>query len=585
MPATLKKYFLSLLLLLFLRAGLFCQQPGFPVREWVKKLSVKKDPAQSHYISVRDSLVRYDSASIMHALRKLETYASGSNHYFNARCYALQANMHMIYVYPRQIDFLRTVLDKAMQEAYKTGDDLLVAQISAIYGLVMAICNEVERSITFYLKATELFERLGDKKSYTSISIDLGERLFYTRDYETCISNIKRGLENWTDTGGGADYTRIRLLNTIGQAWQQMNELDSALYYYEKSQQLVEKLNEETWRAINAGFMGQVYFLKGDYNRARQLMEFDYSINKKNEWNIAANTLQWLAKISLLQNKTDSALWQVREALRFLQKMDVTTMQQFTYLKNIYYTTAEVYLARRNTDSFYHYFRLYSRLNDSLQQVAIHSSMKLAQLKNENERNFMAVQAMQQEKEKEKLKRNFLIASIVLLSIIALLYLNRLRLNHRHREQMALQQEKTAIAEMQEAKEQLKLFTRHVAEKTAMIEQLQQEAEQKKLTLEQQQLMEQLFQLTILTEEDWKKFKSAFEKLHPGFFNRLKQKAPGITLAEQRMAALTRLQLSSREMASMLGISVDSVHKTRQRLRQRLQLNPEKNLEEEIANL
>jgi DNA-directed RNA polymerase specialized sigma24 family protein len=51
------------------------------------------------------------------------------------------------------------------------------------------------------------------------------------------------------------------------------------------------------------------------------------------------------------------------------------------------------------------------------------------------------------------------------------------------------------------------------------------------------------------------------------------------------MAALTRLQLTSKQMAAMLGISVDSVHKTRQRLRQRLQLGSDKNLDEYIAGM
>ena len=58
---------------------------------------------------------------------------------------------------------------------------------------------------------------------------------------------------------------------------------------------------------------------------------------------------------------------------------------------------------------------------------------------------------------------------------------------------------------------------------------------------------------------------------------------PGITVAEQRMAALTRLQLTNRQMASMLGISVDSVHKTRQRLRKRFDLTSDANLEIYIA--
>src|SRR4029079_1823906 len=167
-------------------------------------------------------------------------------------------------------------------------------------------------------------------------------------------------------------------------------------------------------------------------------------------------------------------------------------------------------------------------------------------------------------------KRNFLVVAILLLSIITILVLNRQRLQSRHRQQLALQQKAAAEAETAAAKDQLTLFTQNVIEKTALIENLQQQLQQQELNKEQQQLVEELSHQTILTEQDWEKFKWLFEKLHPGFFNRLKEKTPGITIAELRMASLTRLQLSTKEMASMLGISLDSVRKTRLRLRQRL---------------
>jgi len=56
-------------------------------------------------------------------------------------------------------------------------------------------------------------------------------------------------------------------------------------------------------------------------------------------------------------------------------------------------------------------------------------------------------------------------------------------------------------------------------------------------------------------------------------------------VAENRLAALTRLNLTTKQIASMLGISVDSVHKSRQRLRQRFQVNGETNLEEVVSSL
>ena len=66
---------------------------------------------------------------------------------------------------------------------------------------------------------------------------------------------------------------------------------------------------------------------------------------------------------------------------------------------------------------------------------------------------------------------------------------------------------------------------------------------------------------------------------------KLKENVSDITVAEQRMAALTRLHLSINQIASILGISPNSVYKTKQRLRLRLHIDPEKNIEEILAKI
>ena len=101
----------------------------------------------------------------------------------------------------------------------------------------------------------------------------------------------------------------------------------------------------------------------------------------------------------------------------------------------------------------------------------------------------------------------------------------------------------------------------------------------------QQETIVVLSNLTILTEDDWDKFKLLFEKIYPTFFHRLKTTTPDITVAEQRMAALILLQLTTRQMASMQGISPDSVHKARQRLRHRLSVSNETNLERFLGHI
>ncbi len=89
---------------------------------------------------------------------------------------------------------------------------------------------------------------------------------------------------------------------------------------------------------------------------------------------------------------------------------------------------------------------------------------------------------------------------------------------------------------------------------------------------------------TILTEEDWADFKVYFEETHPGFLKKLRTSFNDMTTAEQRLFLLLKLKLTSREIATILGISSGGVKKTRNRLRKRLALATEDSLEEHVDN-
>ncbi len=74
---------------------------------------------------------------------------------------------------------------------------------------------------------------------------------------------------------------------------------------------------------------------------------------------------------------------------------------------------------------------------------------------------------------------------------------------------------------------------------------------------------------TLLTEQDWQQFKTLFSAAHPGFFTNLNTRYPDLSQGEVRLLALSRLSLSSKEMAGMLGISQQSLRTSRYRLRKK----------------
>lgn len=74
--------------------------------------------------------------------------------------------------------------------------------------------------------------------------------------------------------------------------------------------------------------------------------------------------------------------------------------------------------------------------------------------------------------------------------------------------------------------------------------------------------MEKLLSATILTDDERRHFRGLFEQVHPRFLDRLLEVFPDLSPAEMRLLILTKLNLTSPEMANMLGISKDAIRKS-----------------------
>lgn len=95
-------------------------------------------------------------------------------------------------------------------------------------------------------------------------------------------------------------------------------------------------------------------------------------------------------------------------------------------------------------------------------------------------------------------------------------------------------------------------------------------------------LIDSIYGFKILTDEDWIRFKRYFDNVYPGMIQRLRELQPDITAAEQRLFMLIRLNSESKEIADMLGISPESVRKTKYRLKKKLSRLEDVSLDEFI---
>lgn len=81
-------------------------------------------------------------------------------------------------------------------------------------------------------------------------------------------------------------------------------------------------------------------------------------------------------------------------------------------------------------------------------------------------------------------------------------------------------------------------------------------------------------------DNDWQKFEENFDLVYDNYLERLSKEFPQLSVNDKRLCAYLKMNLSSKDIAPLLNISVRSVETTRYRLRKKMELNREVNLTE-----
>lgn len=82
----------------------------------------------------------------------------------------------------------------------------------------------------------------------------------------------------------------------------------------------------------------------------------------------------------------------------------------------------------------------------------------------------------------------------------------------------------------------------------------------------------------VSDKETWDMFQANFDRIHEHFFRHLKETYPSLTPADLRLCAMLRINLSTKEIANMLNLTVRGVESARYRLRRKLNLPSEDGL-------
>ena len=485
---------------------------------------------------------------------------------------------------------------RMLKEAALLGDELLLSDMYILYG---GICAP-EEEIYYLLKASEIQEVHMITSEFMYANYEKLSLLSYEfmLDYKSSARYAAQSVSIFRHPDLNL-HNFILLLDIAGDSYIKLNMPDSAIYYYQMIRQKIASLKlspkdfspylsgelVKIWDNIALGGIARAFILKAKYDTAYTLLLQNLRSSVDQGERADASLVQSaLAHIDYIRNDLSSA------AKRYsLARQWATSSKRDILLSDALEGGSKVFAALGRYDSAYFYQKEYLLLRANLEARKYESKIEMARAQVRNEGIQALVVQTRNEIARQKMWRNIILGGVFLLGVIGVLVYNSIRLKYSLRQTQLEKQKQLAESEAElarrnivYAKNQLAEVVNNISEKNKLIEGLENRLAENEKT----DLQEVLRNFTIITGNDWLKFKDYFEKAYPNYWERLRQKLPKLTQSDERLLSLIKLQLGNKEIAAATGISAESVRVSLHRLRKKIEaVYPDISLEEFTATL
>lgn len=424
----------------------------------------------------------------------------------------------------------------------------------------------------------ELTEKGTD--SYYNTQIKITEAYRQIREYNKGIDILYSVIEKNKSTESKVEvYAYTRLAALYNERPNSSEYRDSVIKYSRLALDISERKDYEIFIATSSNELGYVYRIKGEYNRALELFKKSKKIYEKNgKFEHAAGVAINLSTVYFELAQTKKAFLVLDEAIKYFDPETDYNILMRLYLhkstllaKTGDYKNAYVLLekGRKLQKNFF-----IDRIDRQILDLSARYDLEL------KEAEFTKERILRERKERSIRVLIFII--ILLLFLIVSVYfvfkLNRKTLEQK--EKVSRLQNKILKTEFEQKTKELN----NAIASTIAIEKVLKEL-RNEINAGNTKEAIHIINSNINTDNKWQEFILNFNKVYPDFFAKLHQKNPDLTDSEIRLSAMLKMNLKSMEIAKTLNIAISSVHKARQRLRKKLNLDSRSDISEYLSTL
>lgn len=512
----------------------------------------------------------------------------------------------------KEIKYLR-----GMAAAYYTLGDIEVTR------------DATEQARLYLIESAKYYQQGGYEANLPKIYITLGTLHSYKDEYIYALDYFQKALTI-------AEKLKLRRLelqanNNLGAVYKNLQKYDKALECYNRALEINKELDLKDELYYIYGNLGILYAAKGDKEMAESYFLRVLQLARKNKDEV----VEALSLVSLGDFYMDVKNY--RQAMVYYQqayqKNDVVNAKyngpKSYYLANVYAGLGSAHFYLNNNTLAIEYltkgyeiaretglisiiancasklsmaYQNLNKLNEALKYARIHEEMKdsiqnMDVIRKITERDMqnkfdkvMAEKEFEQALKDAAQKRKTVyymmiiggsILGLVIFLLLFLLQKNKMKRVRLESEKLQLEKENLRF-DLDYKNKELTTNVMYLLKKNELIHLVTDKLKKARLSfkVENRALIEEVIKdLDAASKGDiWKEFELRFNEVHSDFYKKLNEMFPNLSPNELKLCAFLRLNMSSKDIAAITFLSVNSINIARHRLRKKLNIDQDENL-------
>jgi tetratricopeptide (TPR) repeat protein len=501
--------------------------------------------------------------------------------------------------YREENNFLKAIefLSLSYDLAKKSEGDLKQAAVCALnIGTLYFRQNDYSHALKFYLECFSIHEKLGNKVGEGKALSGIGLVYMRQSNFDKALEINFKALEVFEELHNDQEIARMH--NVIANTYDEKGDLNHALEYYLKAKEKFELTNYLSGKISTLTSIGDIYRKQKQWDKALDYLEKSLALNANKEHpRTLPYTLKLMGDVYYGKGNLEKAIEYLSQSIPLSK--DIKLREN---LSEAYHSLAETYKSLGNYKQAYEYHDLYVIYYDSVFDVKKNEQIAEMQTRFETVQKEKEIEVLKHDK---VLNRVYLITeaiSLLAIFVIAFLLINRQRLRTKKNAEIVKQEKRIFEVELEKQKEvqqrlhqeiefnnkSLTAYTLNLIHKNEMLEDIKSQVEiiRRAPDREVMRKLQNLFNTvnySIHLDKDWENFRTHFEQVHLDFFDKLRSRFPELNSNDMKLCSLLRLNLETKQIATLLDISFESTKVARSRLRKKMELQTEQNLQEFLA--